>query len=78
MKLTLIMGAISLVVSLSTNLFMSTSRRDWLESSTLGSHSEITGFSAWLHTSMAVIFSGFAFWTIFEMREEARNLYRAT
>lgn len=80
MRLTIVMAAGSLIVALSSNLFLAPSRQAWIEASTLGSRSgeeeTLSPISAWIHTCLAIFFTGAAFHTVFEMREEARNLYK--
>ena len=82
MRLTMVMAAGSLIVALSSNLFLAPSREAWIEASTLGSsrrgseEEALSSISAWIHTCLAIFFTGAAFHTVFEMREEARNLYK--
>ena len=77
MRLTLAFAVISMISSFAANLFMSDSRKDWIEKSTLGNRS-LTNVTAWLHSLLAIMFTALAFLTVFEMRNEARELYKET
>ena len=77
MRLTLFMGTISLIASLSINLYLTDTRKDWLEQSTLGGNRILLNtFTAWIHTFLVLTFSLAAMYTISEMRDEARQLYQ--
>jgi hypothetical protein len=67
MKLTVGLGVTSLVVSFTVNLFLTDSRKDWIEQSTLGNKA-FTTVNAWIHTVLGILFTGAAFYTISEMR----------
>jgi hypothetical protein len=76
-KLTFILGVSALAVSFVTNYFLSDTRKDWIEQSTLG-NKILTPITAWLHTLIGIAFSFYAFKTIFELRDDAIDLYKET
>ena len=67
----------TLVVSFSVNLFISESNDDWFEKSTLNNKT-LTPITAWVHTFLVLAFTCLTFHTVFDLREEAKNLYKET
>ena len=82
MRLTAILALCSLLVSFSINLFVAESQSEFFENSSL--NNKILGngswdiISVWLHCLLAVIGTVATFYTVFDLREEARELYKET
>ncbi|CDW80986.1 transmembrane protein 63c [Stylonychia lemnae] len=74
-RLAIILAISSMVVSLSINLFASTDQQEWFERSSLN-NKQISPITAWVHCGLALLFSLLTFYTVFDLREEARDLYR--
>ncbi len=77
LKLTFFLGISSLAVSIATNYFLSDTKKDWIEQSTLG-NKVLTPVTAWIHAILGIAFSYYAFKTIFDLRDEAIELYKET
>lgn len=75
MALVLIMGIGSMIFSFSINLFLANDQNDWFEKSSLN-NKVLTPITVWIHAGLMVFFTVISFYTIFELREEARNLYK--
>lgn len=58
-------------------MFLSNTRKDWIEQSTLG-NKVLTPITAWIHAVMGIMFTIVSFHVIFEMRDEAKELYKET
>lgn len=75
MKLSVVLALGSIVVSLSVNLFFAESQQDWFEKSSLNNKT-LTPITTWLHCGLALFFTVATFYTVFDLREEARDLYK--
>ena len=83
MRLTAMLAVSSLIASFSVNLFLADSQQDWFEKSSLNNkminaQTNANLITVWLHCGLAVFFTGATFYTVFDLREEARDLYRET
>ena len=74
-RLALIMAVASMIVSLSVNLFGSSDQQEWFERSSLNNKA-LTPISSWAHSGLALLFTILTFFTVFDLREEARELYK--
>lgn len=72
-----VMAIGTIVISFSVNRFLTTDNDDWFAKSSLNNKT-LTPVTAWMHTLLAVIFSILTFHIVFDLREEARNLYKET
>ena len=75
MRLTVVLGVSALIVSLCVNLFDSEDQQQWFERSSLNNKT-LTPVSAWIHCALTVFFTGLTFYTVFDLREEAKDLYK--
>ena len=73
--LTLIIAIPSLVFSFSINLFVATDQSDWFEKSSLN-NTLLTPITAWIHVGLLTFFTIVTFYTVFEIREEAKEMYK--
>ena len=74
-RLAVIVAVASMIVSLSVNLFVTQDQQEWFEKSSLNNKS-LTPISAWAHCGLALLFTVLTFFTVFDLREEARELYK--
>jgi hypothetical protein len=77
LKQVLIMAVGTLIISFSVNLFLSDSQDDWFEKSTLNNKT-LTPITAWMHSFLVIAFTCLTFHTVFDLREEAKTLYKET
>lgn len=68
------MAVASLIVSLSVNLFITTEQQEWFEKSALNNKT-LNPMSVWAHCGLVVLFTVLTFFTVFDLREEAREVY---
>ena len=75
MRLAIVMAITSIVTSFSINLFLAYNLVDWFEKSSL--HNKVlTHITAWIHDGLLTFFTIATFYTVFELREEAKETYR--
>jgi hypothetical protein len=67
----------TLIISFSVNLFLSDSQDDWFEKSTLNNKT-LTPITAWMHSILVIAYTCLTFHTVFDLREEAKILYKET
>jgi hypothetical protein len=77
MRLVALMAVSSLIVSFSVNLFVADGQQDWFDRSAINNKT-LSPVTAWLHCGLAVFFTLATFYTVFDLREEARDLYKET
>ena len=65
----------TLFVSFILNFFYSNDKDEWFENATLNNKT-LTPITAWSHALLTVGFTVLTFHTVFEMREEAKKLYK--
>jgi hypothetical protein len=70
-----IIALTSLVFSFSINLFVATDQSDWFEKSSLG-NTLLTPITVWVHVGLLTFFSVATFYYVFEIREEAKAMYK--
>lgn len=75
MKLSIIIAIGCMAVTFSTNLFIASDQQEWFERSTLNNKT-FTPFTAWIHVLLVTFITIVTFWTVFDLREEARDLYK--
>lgn len=73
----LIMTVGTILISYTSNFFIAESRTEWIEKSALNNKT-LTPLTAWSHTILAVFFTILTFYTVFELREEAKQIYKET
>ena len=66
----------SLLVSFVLNFFYVSTGEDWFEKSTLNNKTPVNSITAWSHCLLTLAFTCLTFHTVFELREEARELYK--
>jgi len=74
-RLALVLALVSMVASLSANLFLAEDQTQWFQKSSLDNKT-LTPVTAWLHCGLTLLFTVATFYTVFDLREEARDLYR--
>lgn len=67
----------TLVTSFSVNFFLANTKDDWFEQSALNNKT-LTPITAWMHTILTLVFTILTFHTVFDLREEAKVLYKET
>lgn len=77
MRLTIVLALASLIASLAANLFIAEDQQEWFEKSSLNNKT-LTPVTSWLHCGLTVLFTVATFYTVFDLREEARELYKET
>ena len=76
MRLAILTGVLSLIVSFSANLFTAPTQEEWFTKSSLNFKEFTTPLSAWIHVCLIIFITAITFYTVFELREEARELYK--
>jgi hypothetical protein len=77
MRLMVVVFLGSMIASLSVNLFIAEGQQDWFEKSSLNNKT-LTPITTWVHCGLVLFFTLVTFYTVFELREEAKDLYRET
>lgn len=77
MRLVAIIGVASLALSFSVNIFLSPDRSDWFEKSSLN-NKLLTPITAWIHVGLVIFITAITFYTVFDLRGDALELYKET
>ena len=64
-----------MIFSFSINLFIANDQSDWFEKSSLN-NTLLTPITAWIHVGLLTFFTIATFYTVFDLREEAKDLYK--
>lgn len=64
-----------MILSFSINLFLANDQNDWFEKSSLN-NKVLTPITTWIHAGLMVFFTVISFYIIFDLRGEAKDLYK--
>lgn len=69
------MALSAMIFSFSINLFIANDQSDWFEKSSLN-NTLLTPITAWIHVGLLTFFTVATFYTVFDLREEAKDMYK--
>ena len=70
LKLLAIMSIIAIALPTPVNLITSSNMVEWFELM-IFSEKELSGMKSWIHVMMVFLFTGFTFFILFDMKNEA-------
>lgn len=77
MRLVVVLALVSIVASMGVNLFIAEDQASWFENSSLN-NKHMSSITSWIHCGLIAFMTFATFYTVFELREEARDLYKTT